>query len=71
MTKHALSVLLVEDDAASCMKISDYISQLDDVTLVSSTNNASTAIEYMKDYLPDAVIFRVDWRRYIRHRWWW
>ena len=60
MTKHALSVLLVEDDAASCMKISDYISQLDDVTLVSSTNNASTAIEYMKDYLPDAVILDLE-----------
>ena len=48
MTEHTLRVLLVEDDATSCMEINDYISRLDDVTLVASTNNASTAIEYMK-----------------------
>ena len=47
MTEHTLRVLLVEDDATSCMEINDYISRLDDVTLVASTNNASTAIAYM------------------------
>ena len=56
MTAHTLRVLLVEDDATSCMEINDYINQLDDVTLVASTNNASTAIEYMREFLPDAVI---------------
>ena len=44
MTEHTLRVLLVEDDATSYMEINDYINQLDDVTLVASTNNASTAI---------------------------
>lgn len=50
MTAHTLRVLLVEDDATSCMEINDYINQLDDVTLVASTNNASTAIEYMENF---------------------
>ena len=49
MTEHTLRVLLVEDDTTSCMEINDYISRLDDVTLVASTNNASTAIEHMKE----------------------
>ena len=49
-----------EDDATSCMEINDYISRLDDVTLVASTNNASTAIEYMKEFLPDAVILDLE-----------
>ena len=60
MTEHTLRVLLVEDDATSCMEINDYISRLDDVTLVASTNNASTAIEYMKEFLPDAVILDLE-----------
>lgn len=60
MTEHTLRVLLVEDDGTSCMEISDYISRLDDVALVASTNNASTAIEYMKDFLPDAVILDLE-----------
>ena len=60
MTEHTLRVLLVEDDATSCMEINDYISRLDDVTLVASTNNASTAIEYMEKFLPDAVILDLE-----------
>ena len=60
MTEHTLRVLLVEDDATSCMEINDYISRLDDVTLVASTNNASTAIEYMREFLPDAVILDLE-----------
>lgn len=60
MTAHTLRVLLVEDDATSCMEINDYINQLDDVTLVASTNNASTAIEYMEKFLPDAVILTLN-----------
>lgn len=60
MTEHTLRVLLVEDDATSCMEINDYINRLDDVTLVASTNNASTAIEYMKEFLPDAVILDLE-----------
>ena len=60
MTAHTLRVLLVEDDATSCMEINDYINQLDDVTLVASTNNASTAIEYMEKFLPDAVILDLE-----------
>ena len=42
------------------MEINDYISRLDDVTLVASTNNASTAIEHMKEFLPDAVILDLE-----------
>ena len=60
MTEHTLRVLLVEDDATSCMEINDYINRLDDVTLVASTNNASTAIEYMREFLPDAVILDLE-----------
>ena len=55
-----LSILLVEDDQTACRDFFDYIEELDDVSLIGVTNNSSKAIEYIKDYLPDAVILDLE-----------
>lgn len=55
-----LSILLVEDDEKACSEIMQYIDELDDVSLIGITNNSSKAIEYVKDFLPDAVILDLE-----------
>lgn len=55
-----LSILLVEDDKDTCKKFTYYIDELDDVILVNVTNNSYRAIDYIKEYLPDAVILDLE-----------
>lgn len=55
-----LSILLVEDDKDTCEKFAYYIDELDDVTLVNITDNSYHAIDYIKEYLPDAVILDLE-----------
>lgn len=55
-----LSILLIEDDEMACKEIMQYTDELDDVSLIGITNNSCKAIEYVKDYLPDAVILDLE-----------
>lgn len=55
-----LSILLVEDDPNACKNIIEYIEELDDTSLIGVTNNSTKAIDYIKDYLPDAVILDLE-----------
>jgi DNA-binding NarL/FixJ family response regulator len=55
-----LTVLLVEDEPLECQAIARYIDATEDVRLVQVTNNANKAIEYTKDYQPDAVILDLE-----------
>lgn len=55
-----LSVLLVEDDPRACSEIVAYIEELEAITLVGTTNNASTAVETIKDCAPDAIILDLE-----------
>lgn len=55
-----LSIIIVEDDPDSCKEFYDYIDKTEDIELLGSTNNSTQAIEYMKDYLPDAIILDLE-----------
>lgn len=55
-----LSILLVEDDPNACKDIIEYIEELDDTTLIGVTNNSTKAVDYIHDYLPDAVILDLE-----------
>ena len=55
-----LTVLLVEDDEKTCDEFVRNTDELDDVDLVGITDNSCKAIEYVKDYLPDAVILDLE-----------
>jgi len=55
-----LSIIIVEDDPLAVSEFSDYIEEADDIVLLGSTNNSAQAIEYIKDYLPDAIILDLE-----------
>ncbi|MBQ8935092.1 MAG: response regulator [Oscillospiraceae bacterium] len=55
-----LTILLVEDDQQSCSKIIEYIDTFDDIRLIGVTNNASKAIEIVKDCHPKAIILDLE-----------
>jgi two-component system, response regulator, stage 0 sporulation protein A len=55
-----LSVLLIEDDEIACRDIMNYIDELDDLELIGITNSSEKAVEYVKEFLPDAVILDLE-----------
>ncbi|MBR6770547.1 MAG: response regulator [Lachnospiraceae bacterium] len=58
--KNELSVLLVEDDQAACDEIIQYMDTLEDMTLIGVTNSVVTALEFIRDFLPDAMILDLE-----------
>jgi len=61
--EQTLTVLLVEDDQDECNVFVQLIDPLEDIYLAGITNNATKALEYAKDYLPDAVILDLELQR--------
>ena len=55
-----MSILLIEDDTTACNEIAAYTETVDDVCLIGITNNVKKAIEYIHDYLPDAIILDLE-----------
>lgn len=55
-----IEILLVEDDLIICEEMTEEIANSDDMLLVATTNNSNTAINYIKDYMPDAVILDLE-----------
>ena len=55
-----LNVLLVEDDLEECKAFAQCIESAGDVRLVGVTNNAEIALEYVKAFLPDAIILDLE-----------
>jgi len=55
-----LNILLVEDDQEECKAFVRVTDPIDDVRLIGVTNNENKALEYVKDYLPDAIILDLE-----------
>ena len=55
-----LTILLVEDDQQACSKIIEYIDTFKDIRLIGVTNNASKAVEIVKDCRPNAIILDLE-----------
>lgn len=55
-----LRVLLVEDDTQICISFTEYADQIDDISIVSVTNNAQKALTDIQDFLPDAIILDLE-----------
>lgn len=55
-----LSVLLVEDDQSACAEIINAVGENESISLIGITNNSTKAVEYVKDYIPDAVILDLE-----------
>lgn len=55
-----LAILLVEADKCTCEEIAHYISEINDINLVETTDSSINALEAMANYLPEAVILDLE-----------
>ncbi len=55
-----LEILLVEDDTVACKEFVSHIDESTTMTLIGVTNNATKALEYIKEFLPDVVILDLE-----------
>lgn len=55
-----LTILLIEDDQKACDEIQAYADTTDDTRIINTTNNSFTAIEMLKESLPDVVILDLE-----------
>lgn len=55
-----LTILIVEDDQAACRSFSRYSGELEDISIVSMTNNVTKALQDVQIFLPDAVILELE-----------
>ena len=58
--EHNLSILLVEDDPATCQSFKEYIAVTSGVTLAAMTNSSFQAIDLVTEYFPDAIILDLE-----------
>lgn len=58
--ENKLEILLVEDDAFACKEITEQIDNSNEFILIGVTNNADKALQYIEEYLPDAVILDLE-----------
>ncbi len=54
------SILIVEDEQDICCELIECIEQKENAIVVGAINNAAKAIEYIRDYLPDAIILDLE-----------
>lgn len=55
-----LKILIVEDECEACKELLEYIDQKEDVVAVGVTNNAAKALDYIREYIPDAIILDLE-----------
>lgn len=55
-----LSILLVEDDDCACRTFINFVDNSNDLMLVGVTSNAFTALDYVRDRLPDVIILDLE-----------
>lgn len=58
--RNQLSVILIEDDEASCLAMEAYFRELDGIDIIRTTNSSSQALEYVRNLNPDAVILDLE-----------
>lgn len=55
-----LSILIVESEPTECEAFVQYIDSIEDVYIMGITNNAETALDYIKEFSPDAVVLDLE-----------
>lgn len=58
--ENKLEILLVEDDTFACNEFANEIANTEDMVLISVTNNATKALEYISIYQPHVVILDLE-----------
>ena len=60
MNNKVLSIVLIEDDKAECIKFEKYIKTRNDVKLIATTDSDIEGLELIKKNLPDAIILDIE-----------
>lgn len=60
MTNKPITILIIEDDAAACRELRQYIETMDDLKLAGITADSDKAIDMVKATLPDVVILDIE-----------
>lgn len=55
-----LSILIVEDNPETCKLFVEHADEMDDISIVSITNNSNQALDDIKYYLPNAIILDLE-----------
>lgn len=55
-----MTILLVEDDISDCNLFKSYIENKEDVKLIGIANSPDKALEYIKTYIPEAIILDIE-----------
>lgn len=55
-----LTVLLIEDDENACKAFMEYSKKLNDISIMSITDNSKTALMNIRVFLPDVVILNLE-----------
>lgn len=63
MENKVLSILIIEDDAAACWELRQYIEKINDLKLAGITGDSDEGIEMVKSMLPDVVILDIELHR--------
>jgi len=60
MTKKPMPALLVEDDAAECLKFKNCAASRTDFTIIGETASSTEALRIVKNRLPEAIILDLE-----------
>ena len=60
MENKVLSILIIEDDAAACRELRQYIEKISDLKLAGITGDSDEGIDMVKSMLPDVVILDIE-----------
>ena len=55
-----LTIIIVEDEPETCKNFATYADELDELLIVSITNDASKALTDIQDFIPDVVILDLE-----------
>ena len=56
----ALTVLLIEDEPATCNAFIAYADQLEDISLIGVTSDADEAVRMIQDRLPEVILLDIE-----------
>ena len=55
-----LKILIIEDDIKACNRFLECAENQEDMLIVSTTNNVTTALQEIQDYLPEVLILDLE-----------
>lgn len=60
MDEKPMRILLIEDDELQCKILKEYVETRNDINIVGITNSSKTAIEIVKNAIPEGIILDIE-----------